>query len=80
MATNRDLYVATQTFLTTVDGVRVRVSAGMTFARSGHEILTRHPQWFKRVEPQFETTSKSRSRFPADAEILTPMADVEVED
>lgn len=73
---NRDIYVATRTFVTEVNGVRTVITAGKTFVRAGHEILEGRETLFRKIEPQYEVASRRSPRSPLpevvpdDAELL----------
>lgn len=54
---NRDIYVATRTFLTELDGKRINVVADKTFVRHGHPLLEGREKLFKKVVPHYEVAA-----------------------
>lgn len=45
-----DVYVATDTFATEINGVPQVIHEGITRVRAGHELLKRFPDWFAPVD------------------------------
>lgn len=52
--TGRDIFVAAESFSTTLDGVPVAVVAGQTRVREGHPLLEGREQMFKRLTVHYD--------------------------
>ncbi len=50
----REVFVATDSFTASLDGVDIDVIRGVTLVREGHELLGRFGHLFKPVEPHYE--------------------------
>lgn len=53
------IYVATQTFHTVIDGKPALISAGVTRVREGHELLAANPSCFAPIEVQYDLEDAS---------------------
>lgn len=54
MAKSAEIYVAKESFATTVDGVPVVIKAGQTRVRAGHSLLTKHAMYFEPLTIQYD--------------------------
>lgn len=48
------VWVATESFTADLDGAPVTIVAGHTRVDDGHELVTRYPQFFERMEAHFK--------------------------
>ena len=49
-----DIYIATNSFATHVDGKRVMVRKGVTRVREGHQLLKDNPDRFKPIDVHYD--------------------------
>jgi hypothetical protein len=49
----QQMFIATESFATKVDGVDQSIVAGSTRVWEGHDLLRRFPQWFKPIDAHF---------------------------
>lgn len=54
MATSSDIYVAKESFATTVDGESVVIHKDTTRVRAGHKLLKRFPDYFVPLDIQYD--------------------------
>ena len=58
--TGRNVYVAIESFATDIDGVPTNVNSGRTTVREGHPLLTRFPDFFRVLTPDYEWEPEER--------------------
>jgi hypothetical protein len=49
----QQMFIATESFATKVDGVDQSIVAGTTRVWEGHELLARFPEWFKPIKAHY---------------------------
>jgi hypothetical protein len=58
-----DVFVATESFSTDIDGVPTAVHKGVTRVRAGHELVERYPEFFERADdsPTYEVEQATKA-------------------
>lgn len=60
------LYIAKSTGAVILSGVRHVIVAGKTIAEEGHELVKKHPELWKQIEPRYKAPKSDKPSKPKD--------------